>query len=238
MWWRRVDVSVRHAGARMISVLPRYIALPTGSSASTVADPVAGDPASTVHIGWMSILLDVHRHPFDPGDGREDPFELAVDLSFSLARSAAAAAAGVSVLTNAPQHPDWYADAESITDVLTSVRACTAYPGCAAAPSLRSMVQRRYHEPAAHAVHGGLTVIVSTAADAATVLSPLADQIGSPAGELVLPRAGSPRTAAAHRGPLRVLEVSSLDDAAQTWADSWSMLSYVGPRQSSRSTDR
>jgi hypothetical protein len=166
----------------------------------------------------MAVLLDVHRHPFEPHDGREDPFELAVDLAFSMTRCAVGAGREVSLLINAGGQTSSYTDPHTITDVLTGLPACAAYPGCAAAPSLRAMVQRAL---ASTADIGGLTVIVSTALDAATVVSPLAGRAAGPTPRLVLFQvltSPSGRGEVLDRGGLRVIRVTSLAEAAQAWA--------------------
>jgi hypothetical protein len=227
LWWRRVDASVEVAGTRVISVLPRFTPLREYSQVEDVrptrwaaAETVLSRPAVTVHTGVRAVLLDVHRHPFHADDTRDDPFELAVDLAFSLIRSAALAGREVSLGTNADSDTGWHRDLPTITEVLTSVRACVAYPGCAAAPSLRDMVQR--HQQLGGYGSGvdseGSTVIVSTAPDAASVVAPVAGA-GS---RLVLFQVTTSRTgrrATKDLGGLRVIGVTSLAEAAQAWAE-------------------
>jgi uncharacterized protein (DUF58 family) len=218
LWWRRADVSVRGAGARIISVLPRLIPLRSARAHSVVPTGVS-EFDRTVRIGPMAVLLDVHRHPFEPQDGREDPFELAVDLTFSMTRCAVKAGLGVSLFTNAGGLTNVYADPHTITDVLTGLPACGAYPGCSAAPSLRAMVGHALESRAVDA--GGRTVIVSTALDAATVVSPLAGPTVGPIPRLVLFQvltSPSHRAGVLDRGGLRVITVTSLAEAAQAWA--------------------
>lgn len=234
LWRRRVPASVRVAGTRIISVLPRFTPLREQSRLEDVRSVrvTADDPATpvaTVHRGCRTVLLDVHRHPFDPATGRDDPFELAVDVTFSLLRSATLAGLEVSLLTNAAADAGPYRDLTTITEVLTGVRPCAAYPGCAAAPALRALV-RRHDLAGGHpggrsagvAVEGG-TVVVSTAPDAATVLAPLATAAtGSRPILFQVNTLGPDRRR--DRSGVRVLEVSSLGGAARAWAEE-----MVGP---------
>jgi hypothetical protein len=234
LWRRRVDASVRVAGTRVISVLPGFTSLREHSRVDDVrptrwaaADTVLPAPSVTVHRGVRTVLLDVHRHPFDADHARDDPFELAVDLAYSLVRSAALAGLEVGLRTNAAGDIGWQRDLPTITEVLTGVQACVAYPGCAAAPSLRAMVQR--HQGLGGHGSGdtdgsdaqGSTVIVSTAPDAAAVVAPFAggDGAGSRPMLFQVTTSRTGRRCAQDRGGLRVIEVTSLAEAAQAWAE-------------------